>query len=59
MRPDCKMTDKDIIAHCQKYIASYKKPKKVFFLDELPHTGVGKIQKVILKELLMKKSKVM
>ena len=29
----------DIIAHCREHIASYKKPKTVEFIDELPRNG--------------------
>jgi long-chain acyl-CoA synthetase len=29
----------DIIAHCREHIASYKKPKTVEFVDELPRKG--------------------
>lgn len=46
------MTERDIIEHCRKYIASYKKPRRVFFLDELPRTAVGKVNKVELRRML-------
>ncbi len=29
----------DLIEHCRRHIASYKKPKTVEFLDALPRTG--------------------
>jgi len=29
----------DLIGHCRRHIASYKKPKTVEFLDALPRTG--------------------
>jgi len=34
-----------LIDHCRERIASYKKPKYVVFLDELPRNGVGKVLK--------------
>lgn len=39
-----------IIAHCKKLIASYKKPKFVFFIDELPRNSLGKVLKGDLRE---------
>lgn len=40
----------DVIAHCRQEIASYKKPKHVLFVDELPHNTTGKIVKTDLRE---------
>jgi long-chain acyl-CoA synthetase len=42
-------SEKDIIEHCKKYIASYKKPTSVEFVDSLPMTEWGKI---LRKELV-------
>jgi fatty-acyl-CoA synthase len=52
LRPGFTLSEEDIIIHCKKSIASYKKPRKVFFLDALPRNEVGKIQKFILREIL-------
>jgi acyl-CoA synthetase (AMP-forming)/AMP-acid ligase II len=38
-------TEKEIIAFCKKHMASYKAPKSVDFLDELPKSPQGKILK--------------
>jgi len=40
----------DLIAHCKTLIASYKCPKSVEFVDELPRLPSGKISKVTLRE---------
>ncbi|NMA72735.1 MAG: AMP-binding protein [Bacteroidales bacterium] len=40
----------DIRDFCRNKIARYKIPKHIFFLDEFPMTGSGKIQKFKLKE---------
>ena len=45
----CMVTEKDIIEHCKKLIASYKKPKKVIVVDELPKLVTGKVNKVELR----------
>ena len=38
-------TEDDLIGFCKEYIASYKKPKSVDFVDELPKNNYGKILK--------------
>jgi fatty-acyl-CoA synthase len=40
----------EIISYCKGKIASFKIPRHVFVLDELPMTSTGKIQKVYLRE---------
>lgn len=39
----------DIIAHCRDYLAAYKIPKIIEYVDELPKTNVGKILRRALK----------
>jgi len=39
VRPGRHVTDEDVIEHCRERIASYKKPKSVEFVDELPRQG--------------------
>jgi acyl-CoA synthetase (AMP-forming)/AMP-acid ligase II len=43
-------TEDDLIAHCKTQIASYKKPKSVRFVAELPRLPSGKINKVTLRQ---------
>ncbi len=43
-------TEEDIIAFCKERIARYKAPAAVDFVDELPKTSTGKIQKYVLRE---------
>ena len=40
----------EIINFCGSKIASYKKPKRVEFMDELPKNPSGKVTKKVLKE---------
>ena len=47
----CKLHETDVKDYCKNQIARYKIPKYVFFVDEFPLTGSGKIQKFKLKEL--------
>jgi long-chain acyl-CoA synthetase len=43
-------TADDLIDFCRERIASYKKPRHVHFVAELPKTGTGKLQKQELKK---------
>ena len=38
-------SEADLIDYCKKQIASYKSPKKILFVDELPKSPAGKILK--------------
>lgn len=40
-----------VLAHIKPHIASWWMPDDVAFLDELPHTATGKIQKLKLREM--------
>ncbi|MEH7112494.1 long-chain fatty acid--CoA ligase [Neobacillus niacini] len=44
------LTEEEVIQYCKKHLASYKKPKFVEFLDELPRNASGKILKRVLRE---------
>jgi acyl-CoA synthetase (AMP-forming)/AMP-acid ligase II len=48
-------TAEEIISFCKEYQASYKAPKAIVFLDELPKTGSGKIYKKGLRDPYWKK----
>lgn len=43
------VTAEALIDHCRAHIASYKKPKHIRFVSELPRTASGKVQKHELK----------
>ena len=36
-------------AHCRELLAGYKVPRSYDFVDELPRTGTGKIQKAKIR----------
>lgn len=40
-----------LIAHCRLNLAAYKVPRSIVFLDELPKTLSGKIQRAALREV--------
>ena len=49
-RPGANISDKDVIAYCADHLASYKKPKRVVFVENLPRTPSHKIIKAELRE---------
>ncbi|MDR2944375.1 MAG: AMP-binding protein, partial [Methanosarcinales archaeon] len=57
LKEGVKMHPEDVRDFCRGQIARYKIPKYVFFLDEFPMTGSGKIQKFKLREMSLKLAK--
>ncbi len=43
------VTEAELIAFCREHIGGYKVPKSVDFVDDLPRTASGKLQKAILR----------
>ena len=43
-------TEKEIISFCREHIARFKAPDAVEFMDELPKTSTGKVQKFVLRD---------
>lgn len=50
--PQCTLTEAGIIAALKGEIASFKVPKRVIFVDDLPRNAMGKVQKAALRERL-------
>ncbi|HET7387459.1 MAG TPA: AMP-binding protein [Nocardioidaceae bacterium] len=44
------VTAEDLITHCRDGLAGYKCPKRIDFVDELPRTATGKLQKFKLRQ---------
>jgi acyl-CoA synthetase (AMP-forming)/AMP-acid ligase II len=51
VEPDRPVSAEALIDHCRSLIASYKKPKSIAFVDDLPRLPSGKIDKVRLREV--------
>jgi long-chain acyl-CoA synthetase len=54
-RPGAKLSAAELIAHCQANLAKYKTPKYVEFVEGLPKTGLGKIQKKEVRKIAIAK----
>ena len=50
---DSQLKSDELIGFCKARLSAYKVPKSVEFRDALPHTEVGKVNKVKLKELIL------
>jgi fatty-acyl-CoA synthase len=44
------LSEEDVVGLCRGQLASFKIPRRVFFVDQFPMTGSGKIQKYLLRE---------
>jgi 3-(methylthio)propionyl---CoA ligase len=49
LKPDSKVTEKELIDHCRAHLARFKAPRTVVF-GVLPKTSTGKIQKFVLRQ---------
>ena len=43
----------DLVAWSRQRMANYKVPKRLYLVDDFPRTPLGKVQKFLLRELLM------
>jgi len=48
-RPGSQLDAEDVLAHCRVNLARYKVPAVVEFVDSLPRTTVGKVDKKALR----------
>ena len=49
-REGMRVTESDIVEHCKRHLASYKKPQSVEFLPGLPKNAYGKVLKRELRD---------
>jgi len=50
LKPGEILTEQEVISFCRSGLASYKAPKKVFFVDQLPKSLIGKVLRRTLRE---------
>jgi fatty-acyl-CoA synthase len=50
LKPDQTATRDDLLGFMQGKIAKWWMPDDVVFVDEIPHTATGKIQKIMLRQ---------
>jgi acyl-CoA synthetase (AMP-forming)/AMP-acid ligase II len=49
LRPDKEIAENEVLAWLEGRIARYKMPKRIFFWEELPKSGYGKIGKRMIR----------
>jgi crotonobetaine/carnitine-CoA ligase len=54
LKPEGQSTSDELIEHCRRKLASFRVPEMVLFMGELPKTSVGKIQKHLIREAILK-----
>jgi len=50
LKKDVSATRDEILAFMKGKIATWWMPDEIVFVDEIPHTATGKIQKTVLRE---------
>ena len=50
LEPGARASAEELIEHCAKHLAGYKKPKNVEFVDSLPVSSVGKVMRREIRE---------
>src|SRR5215471_4958213 len=53
LQKDSRIDGMELIQFCKTQLASYKVPKSVDIVSSLPHTEIGKVNKVKLKESIL------
>lgn len=50
--PDAEITEAELVEQCRPLLAGFKRPRSVRFVDGLPKTAVGKLQRAVLRDRL-------
>jgi fatty-acyl-CoA synthase len=53
VRPGEQLTEEEVRTYCQGQIAHYKIPRYIRFVDEMPMTVTGKVQKFVMRERML------
>ncbi|ASN06456.1 long-chain-fatty-acid--CoA ligase [Virgibacillus necropolis] len=51
LHPYAKVTEEEVISYCRSEMAHFKAPKAIEFVESLPKTATGKLQKFRLREM--------
>lgn len=56
LRPGARVTERELRSFCRGALASYKCPKAVEIIPELPRTGIGKVARGELRRIVVERS---
>ncbi|MDC9837126.1 AMP-binding protein [Rhizobium binxianense] len=51
LRPGAVATGEEIAGHCAARLAAFKRPARILFVETIPRTASGKVQKHVLRQL--------
>ncbi len=51
-RPGASLSDEELLAFCAERLADYKRPRRLWFVAELPRNATGKVMKHRLREIV-------
>ena len=54
LKPGCRATEEEITDYLLKRMHNFSTPKKIFFMQSLPRTGIGKIRKQEIRNVVDK-----
>ena len=54
LKPGGKLDGVELLNFCKERLSAYKVPKSVDFVESLPHTEVGKVNKVQVREMILR-----
>ena len=57
LKPNVGLSTEILYAYCRERLAGFKCPRRIEFVDELPKTSTGKVQKYVLREREWKSQK--
>ena len=52
LKPGAELSEQQVLECCVTELSSYKRPKKIHFIEAMPLTGSGKIRRVQLRDML-------
>ena len=52
IKPESSLDEATVLKHCSERLATFKRPKSVRFVDEIPHNATGKVLKRELRKTL-------
>jgi acyl-CoA synthetase (AMP-forming)/AMP-acid ligase II len=50
LKTGTRVAENDLVEHCARKLARFKRPRLIKFVDDFPKTPIGKIQKNVLRE---------
>lgn len=54
LRPGVALSERQVVDHCKAWLADFKVPKRIFYVDDFPKGPNGKIQRLKLVEIYHK-----